>query len=108
MDGTLTVLISLATGLAALIGSVFVARRYQQLGGGEAQKKLNAVYRELNGAFEEQINELKGQIASRDKRIKQLETDITAARAERRTLKQDVDDLHEQIRALRAQVNGKA
>jgi hypothetical protein len=103
--------------LTALIASVIVsvgtvgagylvARRFQKLGGGEAQERLNTIRKDLDDAMAEKVRLLEEQFQGCKKRLIEVEGSVTTLRAERRQLKQDVDDLHDEIRILRPDRRG--
>lgn len=93
----LTVLVNSVALVGAAFGALLVARRYRQLGGGTAQDDLNKTYLELNTAFKAQIIELTLENAS-------LKAERLEARRERLRREQDLDDLREEVRQLKARV----
>lgn len=98
------------SGIVSLIavgGSILVARRYRQLGGGEAQSKLNETYKELNDALADKIDVLTGlntaaeeRIADLNRTVEDLRAQLVVARKDRLSFQQDIDDLHDEVRAL--------
>ena len=115
------ILLSLVgAGVVALVtvGSGFlVARRFQKLGGGEAQDRLNAIRKELDDAMEDKTKLLSDQFDGCKTRLlaveggmrKQQERHTEATRrwgVERREFRREIFDLHTELRRLRPDRTG--
>ncbi len=105
------VLSVLAAGVAA-VGSFFVARQYKRMGGGEAQVKLNELRKEIVDDYETRVDQLEDQFTGCRSRLAEVEaamadmktkhdTDTRRWTRERFDLKQEISDLHDEIRTLR-------
>lgn len=105
MDLT-ALLASVAASVITVVGGLVVARKFQKLGGGEAQERLNAIRKELDDAMTEKVSFLEEQFAGCKKRLGEVENQLKAVRAERIELKQEIGDLHEEIRDLRPDRRG--
>lgn len=57
------ILIGVVGSLAPIVTGYLVARRYQRLGGDEAQIKLNVTLKDLNDAYEEKLQQRDDTIA---------------------------------------------
>ncbi len=98
----LTVLIvSVAASVTTVGGGLLVARRFQRLGGGEAQERLNAIRKELDDAMSDKVRVLDEEFSFCKKRLLEVEIDVKRLRSDRIDLKQEIGDLHEEIRKLR-------
>ncbi len=100
MDLT-ALLASVAASVATVGGGLVVARRFQKLGGGEAQARLNAIRKELDDAMTDKVRVLDEQFAGCKKRLAEVEAELKRVRAERIDLKQEIGDLHDELRAMR-------
>jgi hypothetical protein len=94
----------LAAGLTVGAG-IIVARRFRKLGGGEAQERLNATYKELNVALQIKIDGLLVALDERNDAFhdckKELDELAKVTRRERLLFQQDADDLRTELRGLR-------
>lgn len=92
-----------------------MARRFRSLGGGEAQERLNATYREtnanlvmLNAQLEAKTRETLVALDERNRAFRdckaELDATAAAARRERNELRQEIDDLRDMVRELRSRV----
>lgn len=103
-------LVALLTSVAASVltvgGGLVVARRFQKLGGGEAQDRLNAIRKELDDAMTDKVRVLEEQFAACKKRLIEVEAELKRVRAERIDLKQEIGDLHDEIREMRPDRRG--
>jgi predicted nucleic acid-binding Zn-ribbon protein len=87
-------------------GGYVVARRFQKLGGGEAQERLNAIRKELDDAMEDKVRVLEERLKGANGRIVALEGQVKRLRDERIDLKQEIADLHDELRTLRPDRRG--
>ena len=55
MPDWLVILFGIAASLGPIAGGAFIARRYERMGGGAVQLKLNASLKELNEAYEDKL-----------------------------------------------------
>lgn len=78
-----------------------MARRFQKLGGGEAQERLNAIRKDLDDAMTQKVNLLEEQFTGCKKRLVEVEDTLAAMRRERRDLRQEVYDLTKELRQMR-------
>lgn len=106
--------------VASSLGGLFAwlaARRFQKLGGGEAQERLNTIRAELDDAMEEKLANLKEQFEACKTRLGQVEVDLTSERTkhesalrrlreERRDLREELGQLHREVRALKPNRDG--
>lgn len=106
----------IASGAAA-VSAWLVARRFQKLGGGEAQDRLNTIRAELDAAMEEKLGNLKEQFEACKKRLGEVETNLTAERTkhesalrrlreERRDLREEIGQLHREVRSMKPNRDG--
>lgn len=99
MDLT-ALLVSVAASVATVGGGLLVARRFQRLGGGEAQERLNLIRKELDDAMADKLRLMAEDFAGCKKRLGEVEAELKRVRAERIDLKQEIMDLHRELRAL--------
>lgn len=92
--------------MATVGGGYLVARRFQKLGGGDAQLRLNAIRKELDDAMTDKVQLLETDFASCKTRLVEVESQMKRMRAERIDLKQEVRDLHDELRKLRPDRHG--
>ncbi len=92
--------------VSTVAAGYLVARRFQKLGGGEAQLRLNAIRAELDAVMSGKVRLLEEQFAGCKTRLAEVEGVVETMRRERRTLKQDIADLHEEVRMLRPNRTG--
>lgn len=82
MPEWVTVLLAIAGTLLTLGAGRVVARRYEKLGGGEAQIKLNATLKDLNDTYEDKLRERDATIAQM--RIEMTECKVRLEQVEKR------------------------
>lgn len=99
-------LASVAASVLTVGGGFLVARRFQKLGGGEAQERLNGIRKELDVAMTEKVDFLEEQFAGCKKRLIEVEATVERMRKERIDLKQEIGDLHRELRTLRIDRRG--
>jgi predicted nuclease with TOPRIM domain len=103
---------SLAASVVTSVGIVFagwsVARRFQKLGGDVAQERLNKIRAELDAAMAEKVSFLEEQFVGCKKRLIEVEDQLKRMRGERIELKQEVADLHAELRTMRGDRKGRA
>lgn len=110
---------SVLASVATVGGGYLVARRFQKLGGGAAQDRLNKIREEVAKAAEERVDQLEEQFQGCKVRlvevegtVRKLEDDAAAAAKrwsrERIDLKQEITDLHHELRKLRTDRRGAA
>ncbi len=104
-------LTALVASVIVSVGTVgagyLVARRFQKLGGGEAQERLNTIRKELDDAMAEKVRLLEEQFKGCKDRLIEVEATVKTLRNERRQLRQDVDDLHAELRTMRNRTGAK-
>lgn len=98
---------SVTVSVGTVVAGYLVARRFQKLGGGEAQDRLNKIRADLDAAMSEKLRLLEEQFAGCKTRLIEVEKTVTTLRAERRQLMQDIADLHSEIRAMRPDRKGR-
>ena len=115
MPEWLTLTSAIVAPLIITGGGLLVARRYARLGGGEAQVKLNTTLRGLADAYEEKLALRDGTLAEMRTEMDACKTRLEAMeraehkwRAERLDLKQEVGDLHDELREVRRAIKGDA
>lgn len=101
MSTLIQVMIAVVASLLAVGASYLMTRRFQKLGGGEAQERLNEIRKELDAATTEKLRLLGEQFTACKVRLVQVEAQLKRMSDERRDLRQDVSDLHDEIRDLR-------
>lgn len=97
------VLITLGTVAAARA----VAQRFQKLGGGEAQDRLNSIRKELDDAMTQKVQLLEEQFTGCKARLVSMEKTVAKLSEERIDLKQEIADLHDELRTLRPNRRGR-
>lgn len=128
MDGSS--IVALILGLTATFASagsaIFIARRYKKLGGDTAQQQVNSVYRELSDGLDrrlkmrdqelgdclQKVNDFlrDAEVAAEEQKRKEKahEVEQRSWRKERLQFKQEIDDLRDQVRELRREVQESA
>lgn len=110
-------LASVIASVATVIGGFVVARRFQKLGGGDAQFRLNTLRKELDDAMTEKLRVVgddflacKMRLIEVEAIVETLRTDAdTAAKKwsrERLDFRSEITDLHAELRRLRTDRNG--
>ena len=99
-------LASVTVSVGTVVAGYLVARRFQKLGGGEAQERLNRIRAELDDAMSEKVRVLEEQFRACKERLVEVEKQLTKVRQERIDLKQEIGDLHDEIRVLRPDRRG--
>lgn len=97
---------SVAASVATVGGGYLVARRFQRLGGNEAQDRLNQIRKELDDAMTDKVRGLDEEFVGCKKRLIEVEAELKRVRTERLDLKQEIGDLHDEIRAVRPDRRG--
>lgn len=92
---------SVATSVLAVVGGLAVARRFRKIGGDEAQDRLNEIRKELDDAMTDKVSLLSADFAGCKLRLIEVEAELKRVRAERIDLKQEIGDLHRELRAMR-------
>lgn len=92
---------SVAVSIITVLTGGAVAKRFQKLGGGEAQERLNLIRKELDEAMGDKVRLLEEQFVGCKKRLGEVETTVTAMRRERRELRQEITELHHELHQLR-------
>jgi len=87
-------------------GGYLVARRFQKLGGGEAQERLNAIRKELDDAMEDKVRVLEERLKGANGRIVTLEAQVRRLRDERIDLKTEIRDLYVELGKLQPDRKG--
>lgn len=87
-------------------GGYLVARRFQKLGGGEAQERLNAIRKELDDAMEDKVRVLEDRLKTANRRIVTLEGQVERLRNERLDLKAEIRDLYVELAKLQPDRRG--
>lgn len=57
MPDWLVILLGISASLGPIAGGAFIAKRYERMGGGAVQLKLNASLKELNEAYEDKLQQ---------------------------------------------------
>lgn len=102
----LPLIASVAVSVLTVLTGGAVARRFQKLGGGEAQDRLNVIRKELDDAMGDKVRLLQEQFDGCKKRLVEVEASLTTIRAERRELRGEISDLHAELRRLRPDRRG--
>lgn len=118
MDQLIPVLAAVAASLVTVLGAQAVARRFQRLGGGEAQELLNSLRKEIVDAMEERYVLLEKEFTGCKARLATVERQTAAQRrahlvaarrwvVERREFRAEVHDLHDELAKLRPERSGR-
>lgn len=110
-------LASVIASVATIAGGYAVARRFQKLGGGDAQIRLNAIRKELDDAMTEKLQVMgddflacKVRLVEVEAIVEKLREDATIAAKkwgrERLDFRSEITDLHDELRRLRTDRNG--
>lgn len=97
---------SVLASVSTVGGGFLVARRFQKLGGNEAQDRLNQIRAELDHAMSEKVRVLDEQFVGCKRRLIEVEAELKRVRAERIDLKQEIGDLHAELREMRDRPRG--
>jgi uncharacterized coiled-coil DUF342 family protein len=101
---------ALIASVAVSVGTVgmgyLVARRFQKLGGGEAQARLNRIRKDLDDAMTQKVDLLEEQFVGCKNRLIEVEKTVKQLRRERLELKQEIADLHAELRTMRVDRRG--
>lgn len=107
MPEWLTILLAIGGTLVTLGGGRIIAKRYERLGGGEAQLKLNATLKELNDAYEDKLLERDRTIADMrnemnrcEQRLKNVEDREEQWHTERLELKKELAVVYRRLAKL--------
>lgn len=106
MDAVIASLIAAFGTLVAAGGAYVTARRMGRLGLGPAQQRLNETLTDLNQAYEKRIDQLEAEVTTLQERNTALESEVATYRRENLRLRQDLDDLREEVRTLRRETAG--
>lgn len=99
-------LASVAVSVGTVVTGFLVARRFQKLGGGAAQERLNTIRKELDDAMNDKLRLLGDDFSACKTRLVEVEGQLKAMRKERIALKQEIADLHAELRQLRVDRRG--
>lgn len=99
-------LASVFASVATVGGGYLVARRFQKLGGNEAQDRLNKIRADLDEAMQDKLRVLGDDFAGCKTRLVEVESTVERMRRERIDLKQEIGDLHRELRKLRVDRKG--
>lgn len=97
---------SVAVSIVTVLTGGAVARRFQKLGGGEAQERLNTIRKELDDAMTDKVDLLESQFVACKRRLAEVEEQLKAMRVDRRNDRQEIADLHLELRKLRPDRRG--
>lgn len=108
---------AVVASVAAAVSAWLVARRFQKLGGGEAQDRLNTIRKELDEAMDEKLVNLRDQFDTCKKRLIVVEQMVKTQKAthgeaarkwviERRELKRELFALHADLHKLQPDRTG--
>lgn len=94
-------LLSVIASVITIAGGYAVAKKFQKMGGGEAQTRLNNVRKELDDALNEKVRLLTEQFDGCKGRLIAMEAQVDTMRKERIEYKQEISELHRQLTLLR-------
>ena len=94
---------SVVTSVGIVAAGYATARRFQKIGGNDAQERLNKIRADLDDAMTEKVRVLEDQFLACKRRLGEVEDQMKAWRRERIDLKQEIDDLHDDLRTMRAE-----
>lgn len=97
---------SVVVTIATVLTGKAVTSRFQKLGGGEAQERLNTIRKELDDAMTDKVSLLETQFVACKSRLAEVETRLTAMKRERRDDRQEIADLHRELRQMRPDRSG--
>ena len=99
--------LSVLASVITVGGGYIVARRFQKLGGGDAQLRLNAIRKELDDAMSDKLKLIEDDFAGCKRRLIGVEAELKRVRAERIDLKQEILDLHNELRKMQQPRRGR-
>jgi hypothetical protein len=109
----LPLIASVLTSLLTVGAGLLVARRFNKLGGGEAQERLNNIREELDDAMTKKLKLMEDRLVVADAeygrckaKVLVMERIVKKLRAERVELRQEMHALHEEVRVLRVDRKG--
>lgn len=107
LGAALPLVASVLVSVGTVVAGYFVARRFQKMGGGEAQDRLNRIRQEVADAAEERVKQLEDEFTGCKSRLIEVEATVKMMRRERIALRQEIDDLYAELRSLRPDRAGR-
>lgn len=98
---------SVVTSVGIVVAGYAAARRFQKIGGNDAQDRLNKLRADLDAAMLEKVQVLEDQFVACKTRLGEVEAQMKTWRRERIGLKQEIDDLHDELRTMRGERKGR-
>jgi phage shock protein A len=92
---------SVITSVGIVAAGYLAARRFQKLGGGEAEARLTKIQADLVTAMSEKVDLLEDQFKGCKTRLIEVEKTVERMRKERIDLKQEIVDLHDELKTFR-------